>query len=192
MRKPHAMKTSLMNSFAALVAALLLAMPIARAIAADDHGHDHDEAPASSGEALPRFAAASERYELVGVLDGRRLMLWLDRAADNAPVTGAKIALQVAGATLEAEAHEDAYEVELAQVPAPGLLPVVATVTIGNETERLAGELDLHADELPAKESEHWVAYVGWGAGALAVLAAFASAARRLRARRQPQAGGAA
>ena len=59
-------------------------------------GHDHgDAAPAAAGTALPRFAAVSETFELVGVLDGKQVTLYLDRFADNAPVRGAKIELEI-------------------------------------------------------------------------------------------------
>ena len=74
---------------AALVAApCLLLSPPARA----DDGHDHaGPAPATAGAATPRFTASSEAFELVGVLQGRRLTLYLDRVADNTPVKGATI-----------------------------------------------------------------------------------------------------
>ncbi len=66
-------------------------------------GHDHgDAAPAATGSALPRFAAVSETFELVGVLDGKQVTLYLDRFADNAPVRGAKIELEIAGAKFSA------------------------------------------------------------------------------------------
>jgi hypothetical protein len=69
-------------------------------------GHDHgDAAPAAAGTALPRFAAVSETFELVGVLDGKQVTLYLDRFADNAPVRGAKIELEIAGAKFNAQAH---------------------------------------------------------------------------------------
>ena len=43
-------------------------------------GHDHGEAPtASTGPALPRFAATSSTFELIGVLNGHDLTLWLER-----------------------------------------------------------------------------------------------------------------
>lgn len=183
--------TTLIRFVAAVLAVSWLAMPFAGDAVADD-GHDHAEAPASTGELLPRVAAASERFELVGVLEGRRLTLWLDRIADNAPVTNARIEVEIAGQTLTAEKHDDAYEVTLAGVPAPGVLTVTATVAVDDAVDRLVGEFDLHGDEVPAKEGPHWVAYVGWGLSALAVLAAFAAAARRLRGRRQADAGGAA
>ena len=57
-------------------------------------GHDHGEAaPAPAAAALPRFAAVSDDFELVGVLNGQRLTLYLDHAADNRPVTDGELTL---------------------------------------------------------------------------------------------------
>ena len=81
------MKSSL--SLTALGLAAVLIGHSLPAIAGD--GHDHgDAAPAATGTALPRFAAVSETFELVGVLDGKQVTLYLDRFADNAPVRGAQ------------------------------------------------------------------------------------------------------
>lgn len=179
-----------LNSFLAalsVIAALVLP-PVA--LAGD--GHDHgDAAPVSTGPALPRFAAVSEAFELVGVLNGNRITLYLDRAADNAPVTDAQIELEIAGTKLKAEKHDDAYEVVLAAAPQPGVLPITATVTAGQEVDLLAGELDLHEDA-HADEAAHvhsWQEYAGWAAAALAVLVVLILIGRRLGASRQRRAG---
>lgn len=61
-------------------------------------GHDHGEAaPAPAAAALPRFAAVSDDFELVGVLNGQRLTLYLDHAADNRPVTDGELTLELGG-----------------------------------------------------------------------------------------------
>ena len=66
------MKSS--HSQAALCLAVVLLGNALPAIAGD--GHDHgDAAPAATGTALPRFAAVSETFELVGVLDGKQVTL---------------------------------------------------------------------------------------------------------------------
>ena len=164
--------------------------------AAAGPGHDHgDAAPAATGTALPRFAAVSETFELVGVLDGKQVTLYLDRFADNAPVRGAKIELEIAGAKFSAQAHGDnAYEVVLKEAPKPGVLPITATVTAGTEVDLLAGELDIHeaghADE--AVHTHSWTEYAGWGAGGLAALALLAWGGRRVMSARSVRAGGAA
>ncbi len=175
-----------------LAAALLGAcMPV---LAGD--GHDHgDAAPAATGSALPRFAAVSETFELVGVLDGKQVTLYLDRFADNTPVRGAQIELEIAGAKFKAEEHgEDTYQVTLKDAPKPGVLPITATVTAGSEIDLLAGELDLH-EEAHAEEPAHassWKKLAGWAAGGLAALAVLVFGGRRLISARQVRAGGAA
>ena len=127
---------------AALAAALLAAAIVAPSRAHE--GHDHaDEAPVSAtpSPSGPRFAAVGDRFELVGALDGRRLLLWLDGADDNAPVAGASIELDVAGESIAARAEGGVYVAELARVPAPGRLPVAATVVAGDASDLLAAEL---------------------------------------------------
>ena len=173
------------------IAALLLS-PLARA----GEGHDHGgAAPAATGPALPRFAAVSELFELVGVLNGKRITLWLDRVDDNAPVTGARIELDIAGEKLQAEPHDDAYELMLAAEPEPGVLPITATVTAGSDVDLLAGELDLHqhahAHADATAPSRPWARYAAWAAGAAAALAVLV-AIGRTAASRQRRAGGAA
>lgn len=177
----------------AAASALLMARP---AVADDGHGHDHgSDAPTAAGTAPPRFAAVSELFELVGVLDGPRITLYLDRAADNSPVAGAQIELDVAGTAFKATPHEgDTYEVLLAAAPAAGVLPITATVTAGSEVDLLAGELDVH-DAAHADEADHapaWRTYAVWGAAALAALALIVVLGRRLVASRPRRAGGAA
>lgn len=187
-------------SLAALgLTAALLSHPLP---AAAGPGHDHgDAAPAATGTALPRFAAVSETFELVGVLDGKQLTLYLDRFADNAPVRGAQIELEIAGTPFKAVAQgDDVYEVVLKEAPQPGVLPITATVTAGAEIDLLAGELDLHevahTDEAPHAHS--WKELAGWAAGGLGILAVLLVGGRRLmagrafRAVRAVRAGGAA
>jgi len=188
--KPLAFITAL-----GLAAAALLPGP---AHAGPGHDHDHgDSAPAATGPALPRFAAVSELFELVGVLDGRQLTLYLDRTADNAPVTGAQIELEIAGAKFQAAVNGDVYGLELAAVPAPGVLPVTATVTAGQDIDLLAGELEvLETAHLGETAHAHgWQEQAGWAAGALAALAALAAlllAGRRVVAARRARRGVAA
>jgi hypothetical protein len=161
--------------------------------AAADEGHDHGVAPAAAAApALPRFAASSELFELVGVVDGRKLTVYLDRYEDNAPVQGAKLVLQVGDAKVELAEHAAGeFEGELPTAPQPGLTPVSATIAAGNDTDLLAADLDIHTDE-HGEEARNpgWARYLGWAVGALAALTALAWAGRRALAGRRV--GGAA
>jgi hypothetical protein len=178
------------------VAILLTVCLSAPAPALAGDGHDHGAAaPAATRPGLPRFAAVSELFELVGVLDGRQIRLYLDRAADNSPVTDARIELEIGGQTyLAARQGADTFEVLLSAVPGPGVLPITATVRAGADADLLAGELDIHADAHAdeAAAAPAWQARAGWAVAGLALLAALATAARRGRAARLQQPGGAA
>jgi hypothetical protein len=176
---------------ALLVAAVLVATPAWAGV-----GHDHgDAAPATAGQALPRFSAVSEAFELVGVLSGKQITLYLDRFADNSPVRGAQIELDIGGAKFKAEKQgEDDYEVVLPEAPKPGVLPVTATITAGNEVDLLAGELDIHeeAHTDEAARTHSFTEYAGWAAGGVAILALLLWGGRRLMGARSVRAGGAA
>ena len=181
-------------------AAVLAAILMFTAPAWAGPGHDHgDAAPAVAGQALPRFTAESETFELVGVLSGKQITLYLDRFADNSPVRGAQIELEIGGAKFKAEKmsnapDEDEYEVVLAEAPKPGVLPVTATVTAGNEVDLLVGELDIHEEEHvdEAVHTHGWTEYAGWAAGGIAALVLIGWGGRRMMATRSVRAGGAA
>ena len=152
-------------------------------------GHDHGEAPATmAGPALPRFTAVSELFELVGVLDGKHLTLYLDRAGDNSPVKDAKLELELGGVKVPVEAHgEGLFEATLSKAPAPGEIPVAATVMAGEETDLLAGELDVHEMEDEGDGAAHvhgWKEYAYWLAAAVLGLVGLAWLIRRLRTQR--------
>ena len=171
------------------LAAALFALP---ALAADEHGHDHDAPAAAGGPALPRFSAVSEIFELVGVLNGKQLTVYLDRFEDNAPVKDAKVEVEVGGTKVALRQHADGeYEGTLAQEPKPGVIAVTASIVAGRDADILAGELDLH--EEAAAQAAHgrgWRRYAAWTAGALVVLGALAWHRRRTAGARRAQVGG--
>ena len=72
-------------------------------------GHDHgDAAPSAVGASMrPRVALQSERYELVAILDGERLTIYLDRFEDNSPVTDASITVTIDDEAVAAEPTAD-------------------------------------------------------------------------------------
>lgn len=166
--------------------ALLLGSVAFSAHAGD--GHDHGDTPAAaSGPALPRFSATSETFELVGVLDGKRLTLYLDRADDNSPVKDAKLALELAGTQVQAAPRGDgAFEATLAEAPKAGVMAVTATVLAGKETDLLAGEIDIHADAHPdaAAHGFAWQQVAAWTAAAAIALGGIVFAMRRARMHR--------
>ena len=153
-----------------------------------DAGHkDGTPASAAAGSGLLRFTAVSETFELVGVLQGKQLSLYLDRADDNSPVKAAQLELELGGVKLAVQPRgEGEFEATLAQELQPGVISVTATVIAGPETDLLAGEIDIrqgaHTDA--AAVSAPWKKYAGWAGGALLGLALLAWSLRRVRAHR--------
>jgi len=124
----------------------LLALALAAWPARAHEGHDDDVGASPAGAALPRFAAASDLFELVGVLDGTRLALYLDHYADNTPVQGAQVELNVGGAQLSLrEVAPGEFEGTLAAPLPEGTTAMTALVSAGADSDLLAGELDVHA-----------------------------------------------
>ena len=108
---------------------------------------------------------------------------------------GAQIELEIGGAKFKAEKHgDDEYEVVLPEAPKPGVLPVTATVTAGNEADLLAGELDIH-EEAHSEEATHthsWTEYARWVAAGIAALGLLVWGGRRAVHARSVRTGAAA
>lgn len=182
------------NRLIALIAVIGLGLSVCTAWAGE--GHDHGEAPLpTGGPALPRFTAVSELFELVGVVKGKQITLYLDRFADGSPVKDATLELELSGVKVPVEPHaEGEFEATLAQELKPGVVSVAVTVMAGAETDLLAGELDIH-DEAHAEEAAHahgWQEYALWAGAAGGALLLLVVLLRRLRATRNPHFGGAA
>lgn len=157
----------------------------------------HDDEPAAAVSSVPaagsaRFAAASDQFELVGVLDGRTLTLYLDRFADNSPVSNAQIELELGAEKLAVEAAGDAYVAQLPAPPAAGTIPVTATVMAGDATDLLAADLKVigtaavaHAPTPAGAPRARWrAAALGAGAAIAAVLVSLGWLVARRRSRK--------
>ncbi|RZJ58486.1 MAG: hypothetical protein EON49_13965 [Acidovorax sp.] len=160
-----------------------------------DAGHDHGDAPATSASpAMPRFAATSDLFELVGVLDGQKLALYLDHAGDNSPVKEAQLELDIAGTRVPVTRVADGeFQAALAAPLAEGASPVTATVVAGTDADLLAGEIDVHAAaHAHAEPTGRRNALVAGAVVAVLAVLALAWGLRRGRAARAQRLGGAA
>jgi hypothetical protein len=121
---------------------LVFATTSAPAFAGDDHDHG-EQKPIASGPASPRFFATSDLFELVGILDNKRLTLYVDDAATNVPVKGATLELEINGEKLKVEPLSvGEFQVNFAQLPKPGVMAISATILAGKNSDLLASELD--------------------------------------------------
>ncbi len=126
----------------AAVAVALLAPPIM--VVQAHEGHDHGPSETVTGPLAPRVSAHSENYELVGILRGERLIIYLDRFATNEPVTTADIAVTIGDATeaVNAEwAAEGTYALTLPRLQAAGPIELVFSITGEAGEDLLAGTL---------------------------------------------------
>src|SRR5260370_23653455 len=114
-------------------------------------GHDDDAAtPKSPGVSVsPRLVARSGDFELVGVARGRTLSIYLDRFADNQPVTGAKLDVEADGQNLSATAEPNGtYTLTANWVAQTGRHAVIVTIVSDQGSDLLPGTL--HIPSAPA------------------------------------------
>ena len=149
-------------------------------------GHDHGDAPAAAvGTASPRVSAHSDLFELVSIVEGGELKIYLDRYATNEPVLDAKIEVEVGSIKGIAAAQADgSYSFKNDVFAKPADLGVSFTVLAGKDTDLLAGDLkiapatDDHAHGAAAKPWLRWAAYTG-GALVLVLIALRIARGRR-------------
>lgn len=90
---------------AAMAAAFSIAAP-STARADDGHGHGA-EAPAAAAEIAPRLSATSDKHEMVALVDGEDLVIWINVFATSEPVTAATVDVTIDGQTARAEPQPD-------------------------------------------------------------------------------------
>jgi hypothetical protein len=183
---------------AVLAVSVLTAAPTALAGPGHDHG---DEAPAAVGEAAPRLSAMTDKHEMVAVVRGENLVIWINDFASSAPVIDAQVDVTIDGATARAAAQPDrTYHVAAGPLAGHEEAPhsdgpepldehsVLVSVTTAAGTDLLTGALS-HDHEAHNKGMANapWL-WIGLGA---AILLA-AGGAFLWRARRKAMATGAA
>jgi len=149
----------------------------------------------ASAPSTPRFTAVSDALELVGVLNGKQITLYLDRLETNAPVKEAQIELDLSGVKFVAQKHgEDEFEIVLPAEPKPGVISVTATVMIDKEVDLLAGELDIHSDlnGQGSASKNGWKKWLSWALFSAAALMALIFIRKRLQTHQANRTGGAA
>jgi len=139
-------------------------------------GHDHGDAPkpVPVTDAAPRFEAASEEFELVGVLHGSALTLYLDHYASNAPVVKAMLEVEVGQQKIQAkESEPGVYRLELGNTLAtkPGRLGLVFTIQAGESVDLLTANLEIPAAKAPVADAAVFAwRRLGWAGLALPLL----------------------
>lgn len=157
---------SAFDACARLFQAVLLAIALAVAssafaIAHEGHNHDQSKGIGADDSASPRVVAVSETYQLVGIVEGEVLVIYLDRAADNEPVTNAELEVALNGQSFKAEPLENGtYEVTAPVLKRSGEIEVLVTVGGSATPDLLVGALNLGAGGRRSVQSpiswSHW------------------------------------
>lgn len=153
-----------------------------------DAGHDHGSPAATGvvGNAVPRIEAQSDLFEIVGVVEGGAMKIFLDRYATNEPVLDAKIEIDGGALKGTAQASPDGtYAFRHDALTRPGQFPITFTIVAGTDTDLLAGELVI-ADPSAATARagvDPWRERWWWVGGGILLLTGIASAWRMRRQR---------
>lgn len=139
-------------------------------------GHDHDEVPAAtSGTVAPRMTSHSDLFEVVGLVEGNELKIYLDRYDTNQPVTDAKIEVEVGSIKGIAAAQADgSYRFKNDVFAKPGELAVSLTVLAGKDADLLVGDLkigDLDDGHAHIEANKPWLAWAAYAGAALLLVA---------------------
>ena len=167
------------------IAPLAIHTPHAQAAPGHDHGDQKSALTAPGAPGAPRFNAHSELFELVGVVHRGTLTLYLDRYADNTPVTAGAIELEikpVQGTALILKAtpdEEGVFTAALAMPFGPGAYAITATVNATldgkTETDLLAATFDISSGQsLESRSHQHSTEYVAIAAALAAIVGALA------------------
>lgn len=159
----------------ALLLATVIAFPAWAGGDASD-GHTHAESapvPVPVTASAPRAVAATEDFEVVAVLEGRQLVVYVDRYASNEPVAKAKVEVEGAGLKgLAREAAPGTYVMDLAAALPSAKHALTISIEAGETADLLSATLDTSQ---PVASSEHvhgWGERVVWIVAALLLLAA--------------------
>lgn len=180
--KPFILSRAAQKAF--ITAALLaLSMPLFA-----HEGHDHGAAAKSADiRVKPRFELRSEDLELVGVLVGKDLIIYLDRASDNAPIPEAQIEIDGSGIKgVASEMADGVYQLSAPSLTQAGKYPLTITVQAGEIADLFSASLEI-GEVAAVTEAGHSDRNWWFYAGMPLLLLAGGLIVRRLR--RQPQHG---
>lgn len=136
-----------MTYLRSLLRAAAIAISLLGATASAHEGHDHGDAAKSAnpGRVTPRLEAMSGPFELVALLRGGDLVVYLDDRDTNSPIADAAITVETPSGPDTANPADGIYRL-VAPWAKPGTHHLIFTVTRGDAVEVLTGTLAIAAD----------------------------------------------
>ena len=164
--------------------ALLAATPAAYGHGGEDHG---SAPPVPSQGAAPRATAATEEFEVVAALEGKQLVVYVDRFASNEPVANAKVEVEGAGLKgLAVEAAPGTYVMDIADSMPPARHALTISIETGDSADLLSAVLDTSS---PVDTEAHVHDWSEWGVWSLAALLLLVSGGLLLRRKKRKAKG---
>lgn len=161
-----------MKQLSALFLGFVIALPAwAGGDSSDGHTHAAPE-PVLAVAVAPRAVATTEDFEVVAVVEGTHLMVYVDRFASNEPVAKAKVEVEGAGLKgFASEAAAGTYVMNLAAAIPPGKHPLTISIEAGDTVDLLSATLDTTVAAPAAVHVHSWSEWMVWSVGALVLLA---------------------
>jgi hypothetical protein len=151
--------------------AALIALP-AWAGGDSSDGHSHAApAPVPVTANAPRAAAATEEFEVVAALEGRHLLVYVDRFASNEPVVKARVEVEGAGLKgLAVESAPGTYVMDMATLLPPGKHALMISIEAGDTADLLTATLETSLPAIANELERYWTKRIFWSVVALVVL----------------------
>ena len=161
-----------MKQLLMLFMAAILALP-AWAGGDESDGHSHAaKAPAPTTAMAPRAAAATEEFEIVVILDGKKLLVYVDRFGTNEPVGNARVEVEGAGLKgLASEIAPGTYVMDVAAAIPPARHPLTIAIEAGDITDLLTATLDISPPAAGVTPVDGWRQWIAWIVGGVLLLA---------------------
>ncbi|WP_188261324.1 efflux RND transporter periplasmic adaptor subunit [Azospirillum tabaci] len=135
--------------FAAAAVAASVAAPVAfPALAHEGHAHGGEEPKPVIAMAAPTLETSSSDLELVAVVQGKHLLVYLDRFATNEPVNGAAVEVTADGEAVTASpvpGENGVYRLEAGWLSKPGAHDLTVSITAADASDLLIGTLEIPA-----------------------------------------------
>ena len=147
----------------ALLLAAIVVLPVwAGGDSSDGHSHA-TPTPMLTTAIAPRASGASDEFEIVAVLEGKKLVVYLDRFGTNTPVEGAKVEVEGAGLKgLAREINPGTYAIDVATAIPAAKHPLTFAIDTADTADLLTATLDISAPNARVEHSDGWKQWIAW------------------------------
>lgn len=160
--------------------ATLIALPVwAGGDSSDGHSHA-PPVPVPVTLNAPRALAASEDFEVVAVLEGKQLIVYVDRFASNEPVVKAVVEVDGAGFKgLAVESTPGIYVMDIASPMPPAKHALTISIAADDSADLLLATLDTSQSDDKSVHVHDWSERAVWIIAVLLLAAGALLIARR-------------